>query len=267
MSDQDNSFFDSNEAGSDQNTDANNEATHNNSAQGETELGQVVSQLVGEGKKYKSVEDLAKSRVEADNFIEQLKREQAELREDLEAKNAALEKAKSVDDALDSLKREHQDSSQHQEGLDEETLAKLIDTRLDERTEAEKRSDNKRVVNEALIKRFGEQSKADAYIAAKAQEIGTPISEMKEISQKNPEMFFRILGIDPNSQGGSGVPAGQQHNSESVLARSGEAGPKHGTYEYYKAIRKSNPKAYYNPKLQNEMMESRKKLGEAFYNK
>ena len=39
-----------------------------------------LQELVGEGKKFKSIEDLAKSKVEADRFIDKLKSENDALR-------------------------------------------------------------------------------------------------------------------------------------------------------------------------------------------
>src|SRR5690606_26975993 len=52
----------------------------------------AIDLLVGEDKKYKTVEDLAKSRLEADEFIERLKRENAEMRGTLSEKEAEYER-------------------------------------------------------------------------------------------------------------------------------------------------------------------------------
>mgnify|MGYP000205087855 CR=1 FL=1 len=53
----------------------------------------IVSALVGEGKKYKTLDDLAKGYINADGFIEQLKAENRELKEKATA-------AKTVDDVI-----------------------------------------------------------------------------------------------------------------------------------------------------------------------
>ncbi|MGD9276924.1 MAG: hypothetical protein PVJ67_07165 [Candidatus Pacearchaeota archaeon] len=269
MEDQNQSFF---EKSSDQSNEVNQEASkdaHNNSQTSMEDLGQTFTSLVGEGKKYKTPEDLAKGKAEADEFIEQLKRENAEMREDLSEFQKKLDKATSVEEALDSLKRGTEANSQNQESIDPETLAKLIDSRLDSRTQAEKQAANKQIVETELVKRFGEQAKADAFIASKAQELGTSINQMKAMSSENPTMFFKLMGIDINSDESSnkGVPSGGQYNTEAVKQRVNDAGPQHGTWEYYQSIRKNNPKQYYSPAVQNEMFEQRKKLGDAFYKK
>ena len=231
--------------------------------------GPTVDALVGEGKKYKSIEDLAKAKAEADAFIEQIKSENSNMREDLGRLQAEVEKGKSLDEALDSIKRDLAEGKETTPALDEETLAKIIDSRLDSRTTEEKMAANKRVVDTALIKRFGEAAKAEAYIASKALELGTTVGELRSMSAKNPEMFFRVTGIETNSQEGNhGTPAGSQHNSEALEKKMGDKAPQHGTWEYYQNLRRTNPKAYYDPKIQNEIFAQRKKLGdEAFYKK
>ena len=55
-----------------------------------------LTELVGEGKRYATVEALAKGRLDADAFIEQLKRENAGLREDLSTRLTAEERAAAV---------------------------------------------------------------------------------------------------------------------------------------------------------------------------
>src|SRR5688572_12541162 len=59
--------------------------------------GSILEQLVGEGKKFADAEALAKCKAESDAFIETLKREQAELRRELDTRL-------SLEDFLDQQK-------------------------------------------------------------------------------------------------------------------------------------------------------------------
>lgn len=61
-----------------------------------TDVKEYLSELVGEGKKYKTEEDLAKAYSNADNFIETLKSEKREL-------EAKMEKSKTIEDVLKAI--------------------------------------------------------------------------------------------------------------------------------------------------------------------
>jgi hypothetical protein len=76
-------------------------------------------------------------------------------------------------------------------------------------------------------------------------------------------MFFELLGINKeDSQGNKGAPSGGQYNTEALEKKLDSAGPEVGTWNYYSNLRRTNPKAYYDPKVQNEMYENRRKMGE-----
>ena len=72
-------------------TDTNNTSTTNTQA-----IPESVSLLVGEGRKYKTLDDLAKAYLNADGFIEQLKAENQELR-------TKTVEAKTIDEVLERL--------------------------------------------------------------------------------------------------------------------------------------------------------------------
>jgi hypothetical protein len=235
--------------------------TNNNSTTSEA-MGQTFAELVGEGKRYKSPEELARGKKEADAFIEQLKRENAEMRED-------LTKAKSLDEVLDSIKGESKKEGDNQgPQFDEETLVKLVDSRLSAKEQENQRQANSKVVEQAMIKRFGEFDKANAYINAKAQELGMSVREMKTLADNNPKAFFRLVGIETQShEGHKGQPDSGSANSEAIRTQNEQSLYTEGTWEYYQNLRKSNPKKYYSPEVQNEMFKQRSKLGDAFYKK
>jgi hypothetical protein len=71
-----------------------------------------VSDLVGEDKKFKTVEDLAKGKLEADSYIEQLKEENRIAREKL----GELEGSKSKDETVSELLRAVREHQKEQQG-------------------------------------------------------------------------------------------------------------------------------------------------------
>jgi len=89
--------------------------------------------FIGEGKKYKSLEDALSSLPHKETFIEQLKRENEELRN-------KMQESKTVDDLLERINQpeqkpaqEAQQEQQPQEKLSQEDIASIIDSRISER--------------------------------------------------------------------------------------------------------------------------------------
>ena len=63
----------------------------------------AVDLLVGEGKKYKSVDDLAKSRITADEHIKQIEFENNNMRKELDTLSSQRENSKTIEDILVKL--------------------------------------------------------------------------------------------------------------------------------------------------------------------
>lgn len=228
-----------------------------NNSQPKIELGQTVLELVGEGKRYKDLESLAKGKIEADAFIEQLKREAAELRED-------LGKSQTLSEVLDSLKKEAQEKGHNQKPIDEETLAQIVESKLSEKEKQRTVAQNKELVDKALVKKFGDNAKVEEHIKKKSEELGMTVVELKAMANTSPSAFLRLVDVDAKQESSNAVPAGADHSAEALLSQK-PSGIVPGSYNYYKELRKNDPKKYYSPAVQNEMFENRKKMGEAFY--
>ena len=67
--------------------------------------GNPIEELVGEGKKYRSVEDLAKAYKNADQFIETLKTEKRTLEEQY---HDAIAKNRSIEEIIEALNKQNE---------------------------------------------------------------------------------------------------------------------------------------------------------------
>lgn len=217
--------------------------------------------LVGEGKKYRDQDAVAKAVVEKDQFIERLKQETAEMREAL----AKREKEASFIDRLDELTKakllERQDPPAHDRADTDATAVPPVEQieKVIEAREAKKARDSNlaQTVNR-LQELYGDDYKR--HVSKQAQAMGMSTQELTDLAARSPAAFFRTLGVDVPRQDAFNPPP-----KSTLSAPSTQSGMKN--YSYYQKMRAEKGEAhYFTPSVQNEMWNSLKQLGEAeFY--
>lgn len=223
----------------------------------------ALDSLVGTGKKYQTPEDLAKSRVEADLFIEKLKAEKRELEVIALAQDAELKTLKNKSSILDRLNTNTTDTTtqtviqqpvQQVVGLSADDVIKVV--RQEKAQESAQR--NKLEVDSVLAKQFG--AEAGAFLLQSAAALGVAPEELRDIGMKSPKALYNMLGINPNSSssgttytGGTRLPV---QNSEPVRNEA-----------FYKAKQKEmgNLKFVTNKQVQIQMHRDMKALGDEFF--
>lgn len=157
---------------------------------------QELVELVGEGKKYKTVDEALKSVPHAQTHIARLEAELAE-------KNEALAKAKAVEDLLEELKKSGQAPTPAQQQqieavkLDPNEIAKTVDQVVERRLaiqEANRRAQiNTSSVVNAFTQKFGNDSEKE-YIKI-AEESGLSIEALNRLAATSPAAVLRLAGI------------------------------------------------------------------------
>lgn len=229
--------------------------------------------LVGDGRKFSSVDELAKAKLESDRFIEQLKAENAGLREDL-SKRQSLEEL--VTQARESLFTQQPANTDNQPDAiepnttpQEEQKAVTSDDELLERIRAvtaqererETRSANLNTVRGRLNELYGEKS--EEVLKRRAEELGLGIDFLTEVAAKSPKAFFTTLGVEAPAKAPSTAPNRSEVNTEALNnANSGAA--KEGTWQWYEELRKTNPTLYWQPKIQRKLHADAQKDPAAF---
>ena len=205
-----------------------------------TNADELLAQLVGEGKKFKTVADLAKGKIESDQFIEQVKGENASLRNELSAR----------DELIATLQKNAQPGN-----ADPSKIAELVNQVLDTRTEAQKRRDNLDKSVATLEAELGTKEAVKQAIATKAAELGLSPEQLRVQAEASPVAFLTLMGVKAPanapavSKGGTVAPSAQPVRNAA----------------YYSELRKTLGRKYYEPAIQNEIFEARKKLGPDFY--
>lgn len=216
--------------------------------QNKDDLPEAVKMLVGEGRKYANLEELAKAYVHIDGFAEKLKSENHEMRE-------ALAKAKTFDDVLVAIKagssREETDtSSKSPSGLSAADVAKIVSTTLAQNKTQEQRDANLKAADAALRQAFG--SKAQEVFEREAD---TPEKRaaLTQLAAVDPAKFVALFTPAAKEQGVS-LDFTTKVNSGALAngAASGRVEDKE-CKEYYSALRVKDPKAYYSQAVQLQM--------------
>ena len=231
----------------------------------QTEAG-YIDQLVGEGKKFQSVEALAKGKLEADRHIAEITQTMAELREEVAKQDYAKDllaklQSKGADSstanfATDTNAGNSANGNTTQNASDIETLVEQAILKKEQSRSVEH---NIAVANEAIVAQYGE--KAAEVVKVKAQELGISVERLKEIAAESPTAFLQLVGGTMKKVDTGVLP------KSSVRTEGLSTSTHDRTFQYYQNMRKENKNHYYSPKIQRTLMEDRLRLGDKFYNK
>jgi|TARA_R110000803_G_scaffold38016_3_gene82055 hypothetical protein len=220
-----------------------------------------VAELVGEGKKFATVEDLAKGKAEADVFIEQLKKEQAELRSDLDQRLSAQ-------DLLDEIRKEREAqlhaSSAPAEGnttpsLGQDDIASLVNSTIEQRETQQTADQNILTVDSKMKDLYGD--KAQEMMLTKAAASNISVDFLKDIAAKSPNAFFNVLGLSDQR------PATPTMTQGSVDTTGLTPKTTNGnSWSDFEVMRRENPKMYWKPETQIRLLKAKQEQGESFGN-
>lgn len=219
-----------------------------------------LSELVGEGKKFKTQADLAKGKAFADRHIAILERQQDALRKDYEElRQDAMARAK-LEDLVTQLqsnqvtKKPTVNDTQNQPSFDPTQVESLIDSRIQERERSQRETDNFNMVRSKLTERYGDnyQPTLNKQIA----ELG--LSNIDDMARKTPKVLIRALGLDQPVQDNSfQAPPGSGQ-------RFTPSGQKDRTWSWYQELKKSDPTSYFSPKMTKQMEDDYRRLEAKF---
>jgi len=216
--------------------------------------------LVGEGKKFADAKALAKAKLEADSFIEQLKREADEMRKEVSSK-ATMDEIMTQIRALSPKPpaTEPQPEPLKQNPATPEELEKVIADLLEKRTASDRVKSNRQLVEEKVLEKWG----ADAQINLnkKAKELGVSLEALQKIALDTPSVFFAVTGLDKAPV--TPAPLLAPRSTQRVPEAPGSDGKR--TKAYYVALKQRNPTEYFSAKVRQQEMKDAIAMGESFF--
>lgn len=228
----------------------------------ELEVQSYAELLVGEGKKFKDLESLARGKHEADQFIARLLKEQNELRKDMEAR-LSLEELVSKIGSNTSGGANSQQPQSASEGRNNENSdnshTKTVDiNELVEAAIGRKQTELARQANLATVEAELKATWGSDYankLRKAVETLGVSPDFIDDVAAKAPKAAVALLlGGEPSKSKGTvnAAPVRSSVNTQGMASASNDASR---SKEYYSKLRKENPKAYWSPKVQMEIHE------------
>lgn len=219
-----------------------------------------LEDLVGDGKKFKTPEDLAKGKYEADLFIKSLEKEQAQMRKDYLEAREELQKRATLEELYERISQQRQLSDSTPKTQEETRQPQQIDpNQLKNQIVSEmKRDDNFKMVRDKLKERYG--NKYSSVLQDQLAELGMSSEEADHMARSNPNVFIRTFGLDKPVQAGETFePPIRSSRTDSFTPNV----PKK-TWSYYENLRRTQPEVYWDPKTQIEIHQMSNALGKEF---
>jgi hypothetical protein len=224
---------------------------------------EYLPELVGEGKKYKDPEALAKSRLYADEHIRNLEAEKAELLEDHLKLREEYNKALNLQELLDRLEAKqstvdytNQNTENNREPLKMDELENFLETKLNARDAKRREEENAQIVQRKLEEHFG--SDFNRHLKSQAESLGMTAEEVNKMARTNPKAFERLFLATPTTDLFQAPPASTQRSTTFAPSTTKR------DWKYYEKMKVDQPDVYWQPKTQQQMVADAKALGDAF---
>lgn len=235
-----------------------------------------LEDLVGEGKKFKSPQDLARGKYESDQFIERLQGELSGIRDELKTRMTLEEFMTNMASETKPSESQQPNNQTPNSGepavepskstISPEDIESLLDSKLSQRDAERQVSNNLETVRNQLVQHWGPNYKSS--LEQKAAELGLGEAFLNDLAQKQPTAFIKLVGIEGTpSQTETlfdGTAPNSSVNTSSLVNPQNSSGRK--DQNYYKKLKDSNPDAYWSVSIQNEMHNEAQKQGESFFN-
>jgi hypothetical protein len=214
-----------------------------------------VEALVGEGKKFKTVEDLAKGKIASDEHIANLERELAGLREAAAPKFDAEKQLETLRAEIQAL-RADPSKGRSQEvtppAVMEDRIAAIVQASLTRAEQNRTVTQNVMAANDAIVTAYGSLEAAAAAVNAKAAELNMSLEDLKGIAAKSPTAFQRII-LGEAQKGGNEAPF--RPNASAPVLKDGTplGNAKPGTKEYFEGMMKTDRKKYWSTEVQMQL--------------
>lgn len=233
-------------------------------------------ELVGEDKKFKTPQDLARGKYEADRFILQLQKEAQELREDLGKRLTMEELVDKMDNKINSkantqpYQGEERDESTptnkpNNESFSREDVDKLVSDKLADMQKNQVKERNAQFVEQKLKEAFGDNYAT--IVNEKVKQLGTSPDFLRDMIGTHPNAFLKLVEADKPQQA---APAQRDlFSTPTSSVNSSFSRPKtpggHKTEKEWAKFRKDNPRDYFDPNVANQRMKDLEALGDDYF--
>lgn len=232
---------------------------------------QFFNELVGDDKKFKTQEDLARAKVESDRFIDQLKGELAGLRQDLNTRltiEQMMDKISAPKEPLNPDSGSNQPTGNGEGGsnkqLTEDDIDRLVEQRLSKADKLRTQEANLNYVRTALEEKYGPQFATHLKESASALGVGEEF--LNSLAKEQPKVFLKLIESETPKQQSAALtglftpPQGRQTAPNKSFTPTSDR-----KMSYYNDLKAKDPSLYWSPSVQNQLHQDAIRLGETFF--
>jgi hypothetical protein len=229
-----------------------------------------LQDLVGEGKKYSNVEEaakaLAKKAVHADALIDNLTRKQDELRSDYLREHEENRTRAKLEDFINQMESRRQPSvgiepeAKGEAQIDLKTVEELFSRKFQETENQKRERENFSFVESKLKERYG-NNYAES-LKDQIADLGMSPDEVNLMAKKNPKILIKALGLEQKAQ--ENLFPSPPRNTQRPEGFKQQNMNEKRTWSYYQKLKETNPKSYYSPKTNTQMVADQLALGADF---
>jgi hypothetical protein len=226
-----------------------------------------LTELVGEQKKFKTPEDLAKGKYEADLYIKTLEKNFDDLRKDYVKVQENASTTAKLEELIRQMEAKSKQNTTHEQPpvndvkpaqLDPNELKSLVSNAVQEMKISDKQQENFNLVKTKLKEQFGD--KYQEVLKQRITELELTDDDINTLAKKSPTAFFKTIGLEEKRQGD------QYQAPPPNVNRFTPQGKQKRTWSYYKGLKEKNPNILLDPKINVQMHNDVLELGEtAFY--
>jgi len=223
--------------------------------------------LVGEGRKFKDGDTLAKAKEDSDLYIKSLEQQKDELRADNLRFREELTKKANLEELLDQLEAKQRLAAttpnavntdiQKPQQIDPKEIESLVSKSIQTHEMNKTQEQNFTLVKNKLMEKFGD--KYQSALKQQVDSLGLTEDYVNDMARKAPSALFRLLGVDAQTINNSYVPP-----PRSEVAGFTPVIQQDRTWKWYQDLKKSDYKTYSDPKTQVQMHNDAIRLGERF---
>lgn len=209
----------------------------------------VLEALVGEGKKYKDFEALAKSKVSGDIHIRHIEEENAELRRQLNSIQRLEEVVSKLQKPAEVPTPRPVEPTPAPERTTPELTEEAIEKILAKREYTQKVQTNAQRVATEFERVFGPTWQST--VLQKAPSLGLNKETVDHLAKTAPDALLALYNVKAD-QRPSFVPSGVPTNE--LQRRPSEHAGGVNTWSYFEKIRKEDPKRYHSKEVQDQLL-------------
>ncbi len=229
-----------------------------------------LTELVGEGKKFATVDDLAKGKQESDAFIVKLQEENKQALDALEEAQGKSKDSATVSELLQAVKdSQNKAPDDKTPQLSEADLVNLVKTTLQGENASATAEANRKEANALVLQKVGgDEVAATAYVAERAKALGITPERLGELSEESVSAFATLVGLTPTqtpTKGISDLPSAITPASVPLVIKEIDG---HRTKAHYDVLKKDmgTMKFLQDKSIQIAMMKDAQALGMERFN-